>query len=139
MKVATYLLCIWLTVAFCGCQSESDAPDLVPVSGTVYLDDKPLPDARITFELQGTERSASFAKTDADGKYTLKFGPGKLDGARPGKHDVRISTQDNYTDDSGNDVEIKEIVPSRYNIDTELSQEVSADKADGYDFKLSTK
>ena len=84
-----------LLLAGCGGSGEN----LAPVQGTVTLDDKPLADAMVEFELdpgdnvyQKTSGSISRGKTDANGRYTLKF-TYKEEGALVGKHIVRITTR----------------------------------------------
>ena len=79
---------------------------LVPVSGTVTLDGKPLADAAVGFfaDVGGTP---AVGTTDAQGKFTLStHKPG--DGATQGQNVVTVSKQSNL--DAGKEVEESEIV-----------------------------
>ena len=61
---------------------------LVAVSGTVWLDGTPLAAAVVTFE--AADRTYSWARTDADGRYVLMFNS-EQPGVTPGQKTVRIS------------------------------------------------
>ena len=143
------LFCVVLAAA--GCSSKSRKPELTPVAGTVMLDGKPLPDADITFFLQGQSvpgYTASMGKTDAEGKYQLKFAGDP--GAVPGNFKVTVSRIVNESGaalnpDEGMDLTqlemqglAKQSLPEKYwNLDkTELTATVEKGKADGYDFQL---
>lgn len=56
-----------------GCGGKVDSgPALVPVTGKVILDGKPLVGATVTFNpTQGTPGNGAFGVTDAEGKFTL--------------------------------------------------------------------
>jgi hypothetical protein len=75
-----------------GCSPKM--PPVVPVSGTVYLDGKPLPLACIEFvpDLKdfGAE-SNSYAITDEEGRYSLTFGSQQISGAVTAKHRVVVT------------------------------------------------
>jgi hypothetical protein len=70
VRLSTLALCI--VVAGCGFRDPS-MPELVSVTGTVTLDDKPLRGAIVTF-LPTSEQQGGGAVgfTDADGKYNLQ-------------------------------------------------------------------
>lgn len=127
---------------FAGCEN----PDytIVPVSGTVTLNAKPLADASIGFEPIGsssdpTPGPGSFAKTDAQGRYilrTLRDG----DGAVVGEHRVRISTfRTEDTENGGWRVVAKEKLPPRYNAETSLTFAVPPEGTEKADFDLKLK
>jgi hypothetical protein len=65
-----------------GCSSDS-GPATVPVSGTVYLDDEPLPGVEVNFFSRENDLLAS-ARTGPDGRYELH------PGAVPGPNKVWI-------------------------------------------------
>lgn len=139
-------------VAGCG---EPDVPtyDLVPVSGVVKLNGQPLADADVQFHFDGDppkEYFGSTGKTDATGKYEL--GTNAQKGCVEGKFKVVISK---VTDPQGNAITVDpetgmdleqlkqqgqavESLPPQYsNPDqTTLTAEVTAGKADGYDYEL---
>jgi len=73
-----------------GCSKDKgDRPKVVPVSGRVLYNGQPLAGAHVTFTNPTAKRSG-YAKTDADGKFTLTtFEPG--DGAVPGKQQLSVS------------------------------------------------
>jgi len=62
---------------------------LLSVTGEVKLDGEPLPETVLFFE--ATDGTMSYAKTDVDGRYRMKFNS-EVDGVLPGKKLVRIST-----------------------------------------------
>ncbi|MDR2706893.1 MAG: carboxypeptidase-like regulatory domain-containing protein [Planctomycetaceae bacterium] len=98
-----------------GCDNSAPAN----VTGTVTLDGKPLPRAKVIFSPVDGSRS-SIGVTDSQGKYKLRFSA-STQGATVGEHKVEIRTTPTESDSS---VKIKpvEIVPARYNKSTELKQ-----------------
>lgn len=127
-----------LTMIGCGNGAPDDVPDLVPVSGKVTMDGKPLSDAQVEFEFKGEEGGLSLGKTDSKGNYSLQFGSGTHSGAKVGEHLVRIKTANSYVDEQGNDVKIEETVPEKYNWNSELTVTVTEEKSSGYDFELTS-
>ena len=91
------------------------------VGGTVLLDGRPLPDAVVRFlpdpVLEGIVEPAS-GRTDMGGFVELEIEGNDLPGVQPGFYRVEVSRTDANN---------REIVPSRYNVDSELGQEVGAD------------
>jgi hypothetical protein len=71
--------------------------DVVPVSGRVTLDGKPLAGARVTFQpraegaASGEPATGSVGQTDEDGHYTLRLIKPDQPGAAVGEHTVTIS------------------------------------------------
>lgn len=90
------VLCAALAVVGClGCE-VSDF-QVAPVSGQVTLDNEPLADAFISFQPFGGEGEAkpgpgSYARTDEQGRFTLRVIEPEQSGAVVGKHRVMIST-----------------------------------------------
>jgi hypothetical protein len=77
----------------CTKEREPFKSDLVQVTGTVKLDDKPLNDAEVTFTPTGSTKGfGAMGKTDASGKYNLKT-PHGHDGVLPGEYKVSVSKQ----------------------------------------------
>ena len=131
------LLTAGLLLSGCG----SAGPDLVPVSGTVTLDGKPLANAHVTFEPHNG--ASSIAMTNSQGEYSLVF-PGNRVGALPGEHRVTIqyylhsdgsapdlSGGEDGVDDYEQQVaagKLKPMLPPKYSDPekTELKAEVSA-------------
>lgn len=120
--------------------------ELVPASGTVTLDGQPLPNAVVTFE--DAEGQFSYGLTDADGDYELQF-DSAVSGVRPGPKTVRISTtrkilglnteEEEGGEESGAKAAApKELVPEKYNRQSELTVEVTPDRT-RYDFDLKSR
>jgi hypothetical protein len=72
--------------------------DIVPVSGRVTLDGKPLAGAVITFQPISDPNSdvrpasGSVGRTDAEGRYSLRLIEPECEGALAGPHIVTITT-----------------------------------------------
>lgn len=113
-----------------GC-GHSDGPPLASVSGVVRLDGSPLANAYIEFTPQ--QGSPSYAKTDAEGRYSLRFTRRKA-GAMIGQHRVRISTA---SDDDGEGNAVPEKIPPQFNSRTRLQREV-AEGENAFDFELTS-
>ena len=123
--VAAMAICV-LAPSVVGCRRSG--PEIGSVSGKVTLDGKPLPDAFVFFRhADGGRISEAF--TDDSGKYTLNYSSDES-GAMVGPNSVRISTFiEAVREDSGAIVKgtnKKELVPARYNKQTELSAEVKS-------------
>jgi len=59
-------------VALVGCGGSADAPNLVPVSGTVFYKDTPVSGAVVTFEVE--KAAIAVGTTNAEGKFTVTTG-----------------------------------------------------------------
>lgn len=135
-----------------GCEtkprSNYAAAHLINAGGTVRLDGKPLANAVITFE--STENGTlSFAQTNSSGSYQLQF-DSEMAGVTSGKKLVKISTTRkllglNQTEEGGDDPASEaanaaavELVPARYNKESELTVEVTPNQT-VYDFELLSK
>jgi hypothetical protein len=129
-------------VALAGC--GDGGAKVIPVSGTVTLNGKPLANATITFSpiAKSGEVNAgdgSTGKTNANGEYTLTTSHG-LPGAQVGTHRVRISV---LVQQSGHGDErrprggwpVADQIPARYN---ELTFEVTAPGPLKKDFELTS-
>lgn len=80
-----------LLAAGCGGGGLGDLPELVPVSGTVTLDGKPLGGVTVTFTPVGSTRGDFCSGvTDASGRYELQT-QGKHKGAAVGEFKVTCS------------------------------------------------
>lgn len=112
-----------------------------PVSGNVTLDGKPLTNATVSFEPiakrdDGVAGEISFGKLDGNGRFTLKTTSGES-GAVVGNHRVRINTVREKSKVDTDEVQpYKEVIPSRYNVETKLQFEVPADGTDVANFEL---
>lgn len=127
-----------LAFAISGCGPSG--PEVGKVSGVVTLDGKPLPEAFVFFRhADGGRISEAF--TDESGKYTLNFSS-DASGAMVGPNTVRISTFiEAVREDSGAIVKgtnKKELVPKRYNKESELTAEVKSG-SNTFNFDLKSK
>lgn len=145
-----------LALASAGCGDKGPAEpvlELVPASGVVTLDGKPLAEAQVTFLFEGTPPKgfvSSGAKTGPDGKFTVKTGskPGTVVGAykvivsllkSPDGSPVKIDVE------SGMDLEqlqqagqVKESIAEQFNNPetTELHANVEKAGKNEFEFKL---
>ena len=127
-----------LIASLTGCGRSG--PEIARVSGTVTLDGKPLPEAFVFFRhADGGRISEAF--TDNSGRYTLNYSNDES-GAMVGSNTVRISTFiEAVREDSGAIVKgtnKKELVPAKYNKQSELTVEVKSGK-NTLDFDLKSK
>ncbi len=76
-----------ISIAIHGC-SNGD-PKVVPVSGKVMLNGKPVSGASVTFSQEGAPRNA-FGETDAEGNYRLTTYKSN-DGAIPGENKIAVA------------------------------------------------
>ncbi len=116
-----FLICsaISLVVVVTGCGLEYK---LVPVSGTISLDGKPLPDALILTQPIGsadntTPGPGSFARTDAEGRFTMELHSDDRKGAVPGECTVKIKEvgeKKASSDDSVSRGEVRSRIPLDY-------------------------
>ena len=70
-----------------GCGGGSDAPSLVPATGTVLVNDKPVADANVNFIVEG--KPLAIGVTNSEGKFSMTTGG--RPGAPLGKAKVTIS------------------------------------------------
>lgn len=122
-----------------GCGNRGDRPTLGTVTGTVFMDDNPLPEVWIMFNPTGGGRTST-ARTNKDGQYELMYLE-RTKGANLGKHNVIIMT---YHEDEIEEMKVntgkpvKEPIPPQYNSKTTLTAEVKEGK-NVIDFHLESK
>jgi hypothetical protein len=139
---------IIIAVAFActGCSTEPRTDyskvDLVSVSGTITLDGEPLAEAVVTFN-DTSDGTFSYGLTDTSGRYVLQFDSVKQ-GCKPGTKRVEISTKRkilglNTSEEGGDDSDAPavELVPAKYNKDSELTVEVNSSSTT-HNFELSS-
>jgi len=107
-----------LLIAGCGTGN-----DWATVKGKVTLNGQPLQNALVEFQPTAPGGSPSSGMTDAEGRYELLYTFERA-GAAPGEHIVSIRTGGTRVDDSCREVECKECVPAKYNLQTELKRTV---------------
>jgi hypothetical protein len=125
-----------------GCGKKS-SPSVVPVSGRVTLDNRPLANATVRFQPASREAGDrqspdSYGETDEQGHFTLSpVGGDEGEGAAVGKHYVQISILDRMGDGHTGP---RELVPAKYNRDSKLTFSVPAGGArDSANFDLTSK
>jgi hypothetical protein len=114
------LLIVGLAAGGCG-PNRAGVPPLAPVTGTVTLDGRPLPGVGVVFTA-GSGQS-SFGKTDAEGRYELRFVRG-LKGAVIGPSRVWFDGKSGLERPPGPN--FKDPIPSKYGPDGDLRAEVVA-------------
>ena len=132
---SVWLLCgVTLFVQLAGC--SGDGPDLVEVQGTVKLDGKPLPEAKITFQPEGGAGTYSGDLTDENGRYRLHYSRTRR-GAMIATHRVEITTAIGAFNSAGEYMNKPELVPPQYNTRSELRSEVTPKpNPNRFDFNL---
>lgn len=135
-------LCVLLALAtFVGC---GPGYTVVPASGKITLDGKPLANATIITQPIGTKENTepgpgSIAETDADGFFKLAFQHEERDGAVPGDHRIKIVENGEKrasSDDSA------EMVRSKVPLDYQEGKEtytIPAEGTDAMNFDLESK
>lgn len=140
----TFMAFVLIAVVI-GCGPTSHK--VAEVSGTVKMDGKPLTGASITFvpiASKGNENPGPTAqgKTNAEGRYKLDVDP-STPGAVVGKCRVYITTliSEPTADDrdAGGVVKIKDKVPEKYNMKTELTFDVPPGGTKSADFDLKSR
>lgn len=134
------MMAFCVSVAGCG-GAGSDQPDLGLVKGVISFEGQPLPGASVTF-MPVSGRPAS-AKTDDAGYYELVY-IRNTPGCKTGMNKVVITSMSEGEDEmelEGDDVlvdttkPVKEKVPARYNVKTELKVDVKPGE-NNFDFDL---
>lgn len=139
--LTTISLCLFVV----GCGPENTLGRL-PIKGTVTLDGAPLSNGSIHFESVGGERPINTGSVIEAGKYEVPAEAGLL----PGKFKVSISSSGGPTETisdpeqamdaaSAAPAENKNLIPAKYNTDTELEAEVKADSENVFNFDLTSK
>jgi len=145
--VCATLLCLLLG----GCSSGPPGPKLVPASGTVTLDDKPLASAEVMFIPEDqTKGQAAVARTDDGGKFELLSNDRKRKGAAAGSYKVTISKlvtpdgRDFTPDPNSGPMDtggFKELLPPTYSdtLQTTLTADIPDGGTSSLEFKLKSK
>jgi hypothetical protein len=134
-------VCLGLA-ALAGCGSEYE---VVPVSGTITLDDKPLADATINTQPVGTtERPepgpGSYGHTDADGRFSLELQSEPTPGAVVGQHRIYITMKgfsEDPTSDESTRADFNPLPPMYY--DGTLTADIPDGGTDQFNFDLQSR
>ena len=135
---------VWILLAACtACKPSPFA--LVPVSGTVLLDGKPLTGGAISFQPIVAGKGVnggpgSTARIGAEGRYSLATVRGQP-GAVVAKHRVKIysfSPESPRVEDGASAAK-RELVPARYNYHSDVTFDVPAGGTEKADFSIPAK
>lgn len=122
--------CLLMSIVGCS-NNPANYPETGAVSGTVTMDGGPLEGATVSFI--PAEGRPSKGRTDAEGKYTLRYA-GSIQGAIVGTCTVSISKS--IADEQAE--AMVELVPDRYiGTESELTAEVT-DRQNTFDFALTS-
>ncbi|APZ93072.1 carboxypeptidase-like regulatory domain-containing protein [Fuerstiella marisgermanici] len=135
MSIIRYMALAGTLSIFVGCGDSG--PEIATVTGTITMDDAPLPNASIIFQPERGRPAG--ARSDENGEYELNFSGGRM-GAQPGTYIVAIRTarEGSIEDDGSRSPGKPETVPAQYNVSSELRYTVEADKANVADFNLTS-
>lgn len=122
----------------CGSGPAYQGPQRIPLSGKVTLDGTPVDGGTISFipTVKGNPAGGPIV----NGTYTVS----EEQGANEGAHRVEIrwlkpTGEKRKDDDTGEMIDVvKEVVPEKFNIQSELKAEIKSDKKE-FDFNLVTK
>jgi hypothetical protein len=131
--------CAWAVVLLAAVVVGCGGGNRASVSGTVTLDGKPAEGATVSFtpESGAGGVGASYGKVDAAGRYTLETVIGDHRGAAVGRHRVSISLS--QPNPQNPDRAATERIPTRYNVNSELTFDVPSGGSDKADFALTSK
>ena len=116
-------------VAFVGCQ-KSDG--LCSVEGTVTLDGTPIADGRINFGPMAGSSGTATGATIVNGKYSARASAGEM------VVTIRSQKKETIQDpDHGDMVQMTELVPEKYNQQSELKATIQPGNKK-FDFDLKT-
>lgn len=112
-------------------------PKLVTVSGRVTMGGKPLANATVNFEPVAASGGAeagggSYGRTDADGRYSLKYVLDDRAGAVVGEHRVTITSVGEAASDAGG---VADPIPAQFR-DGSLKYQVPESGAENANFDL---
>ena len=145
------LLVVSNLVLLSACSSAPEGPKLVPATGTVTLDGKPLAAADIMFLAQGeTKGNGGVGRTDAAGKFELQTHDRQRKGIPAGDYKVIISKYvkpdgtDYIPDPNAGPIDtggFKELLPAAYTEQeqTKLTATIPPEGNKNLEFKLSSK
>lgn len=124
-----------MSVAATGCGTENELGRL-RVSGSVTLNSQPLDQGQIEFT-PSQSTGVSGGTMIADGKYEIS----EQKGLPPGTYTVRIySTDEKATKVEGppgeSEVSAIERIPANYNVNSEITVEVTTDGENKFDFTI---
>lgn len=122
-RLVSFVVISATTLAFAGCSSKSDGPEIFTSSGTVLYNGEPVADGRIVFRsLDGDGRG--FSAPIKDGEYSIETYGGRM------RVEVRASREvpGKFDHSNGEPTPVGEMyIPARYNSQSDLVTNVPAD------------
>lgn len=132
-----FILFILVGVLLCGCFGSGDDIDRVVVSGTVTYNGEPIADGQIRFVPNYGSKLPISGGPITGGNYTIKM----RGGVPVGTHRVEINSfrklEKRYPDQPEEMVPKEQLLPSKFNEESELEREVPAGRSLTLDFPLS--
>lgn len=126
---------------FSGCGGSEDPLGRIAVTGTVTLDGQPVSNGTIRFApMEGAKHATVAGATIIDGLYKIA----QEQGLPPGTYKVVVSAPQSEGE-AGDPMApgykepvVRELVPARYNTQTELTAEISSTDSKNVDFSLTS-
>jgi len=138
MPTISHIAIIIVTALCLGCNTRSS---VVPVSGVITLDGKPLANAYVAFQpvTNAGEKPpgpGSYGNTDANGAYSLRTMDNDSPGAVVGNHRVEINLKVESDDRDPKSRPPAKTLPLRYNKQSELQFKVESNGSTTANFDL---
>lgn len=129
-------LVVATSIVLTGCLRGTDGVDRVVVRGTVTYNGKPVKDGNIRFVPQHGAKAPVSGGSIVNGQYEI----GMRGGVPVGKHHVEITSfrklPKRYADAPEGMVPKEQLLPKKYNTETELEQEIISGQSLTLDFPL---
>ncbi|MDR0520723.1 MAG: DUF4198 domain-containing protein [Planctomycetaceae bacterium] len=117
LQIVPLLFAALIGVTLTGC-AEKNPYGVVPVTGVVLTDGKPMDGIYVTFILTGGDGKTAGGITDAEGRFTLATAGSEMKGAVPGMYNVTFEkfTVNVVRDASGHESPAGKnfLIPERY-------------------------
>jgi hypothetical protein len=138
MVIVSRVLMFAVVASCIGCSSRSS---VVPVSGVVTLDGKPLSNAYVAFQPvvtsgEKTPGPGSYGNTDVSGAYSLRLMDNDELGAVVGNHRVEITLKTESDDRDPKSRPPTKNLPLRYNRQSELQFKIEPGGTKAANFEL---
>ncbi len=101
------------------------------------VDGQPIRETQVIFQPEGDQGSPSYGFTDSNGQYELSYKRGR-NGALVGWHKVSLEMDTEVVGTSGEYVRRRQLIPPRYNKNSELRREVKSNEKNVFDFEINS-
>lgn len=130
------VLCLAMLAAGCGGGAAGDAPETYPVTGKVTMDGQPVPEGSMIFE-DPAGKDRSFGAMIKDGEFSTEMTPGKKKVQITATRQSKDKTEPGPA--GGDPVPATEqYIPAKYNEQTTLEAEITADGPNELKFELTS-